>query len=739
MKKIVGVVLGFVFALLVAGVLTSPAFERGSLAAEEGAAPVVVPVAPEPAQEALVKLVPDDAVLFENCLGLDKIWASMAQSNFWKQFVGLKLWDETGIRAKLAEWKKEFAANVGVEVNTENIMSFMGKEVVVALFVEPASPLKPASLMKPAVPARPAPPTELAPPAELPAPEKPAGPVELEKEKGESEEQPPAPALEPGKPEAEGAQPPASEKPAVEEPAPEEPTAEEEAAEKPTLEKAATEEAGLEKEALETEELEKPGEAPKIGVLLLCRTNPKEKAQAAINKLAEFLKKEAREDVEFKETSHDGTKITTIRSGDEPVQVQYGFIGDVFALSVGTASPKLESVLDLSKGKGNSIVDHPQFKKTLDATRMTTGRYAGCFYADIEKLGGIFAALTKADIPLMLQPMVYGMQQSFSAPVVVGGSTYLDRGLVVKMVSFPTGIVNDELIQLSLGTPPAAGTNIKYVPENAIAYVGANSMPDMQKLWPVLLQQWEKQGAMAPMSMILGSVETALGIKIAEDVIPWLGSEVAGLFTDIDTKPGFPYPQFALMVKIKDKQKANAFVAKLNKLSKELSEQKGLKSETVVHEGCTLNSLSLVIPIAVPIAFSPGYGIVDDFFVVGMSTDVLKQLIDTSKGRVKGLASNAAYKSLNLPPETGATFFFNWRRLMDVAKAVAAWVVEFTKAQPTVAPETAASVKAVVDNHVVPLLNCLSALECIGGYQVNDGEMSAATYYIRVKDLPARQ
>jgi len=697
MKKIVRKVSSLAFAFLVGTVVC----RCGLLAAEEEAAqPVVVPTTPEVIEKKLVELVPDGAVFLQSCEGLEKVWADIVQSNFWKQFAGLKLWDATGVRMELAESKKEFLEDVGVELSTENIMSLIGKEVVVALFVEPAPAAEPV-LQKLET-------EEL--PREGPAEKEPAA------EKGEESEETPEIA------------PPAEGVPALELPE----GAEEAAAETAALEEDITKK--VEKELAETLE-EEPAETPRIHVVLLCRENPKETAEKNIKKLVDFLKKEAREEVEFKETSHDGTKITTISASESPVQVQYGFVGDVFALGVGNTSPQLEKVVGLSKGKGDSVANNPQFKKVLDATRMEGGRYLGCFYADLERFGMIFDAMDELDIPFMFQAMFQGMKQSLSMPFVTGGTAHIDRGLVMKAVTIPTSKEKDELTQLSLGARPAVSANLKYVPENTIGYAGASGIPDLEKVWPLLLQQWESQGATMMMNMVLGSVETAFGIKIAEDVIPWVGDELGAAFTDMDMKPGFPYPKFALMTKIKDKKKATAFAGKLTKVLKELSEQKGLKLETAVHEGCTVNSVALAMPMAIPISFTLSYGVVEDFFMVGTSADLIKQLIDTSKGRVKNLASSAAFKSLNIPAETNATFFFNWGRFMEVGKAVAAWVVEFVKAQPTMAA-SAESVKAVVENHVVPLMNCLSALESLGGYEVNQANMATVFYIVRVKDLP---
>lgn len=567
------------------------------------------------AQESLARLVPQDAVYFSSDVGLEEVWASITGSNFWKRVTSLKVWDETGARAGIEDLAEQFSENMGFELSTKNIMSLLGKELAIALCVE-------------------------------------------------------------------------------------------------------------------------PGETPKIRGYLLFRGNPKSTAEEIVNKTWNVIKElleELLDDAELKVSVYKGTKITSIKSTEAPVEVEFGFIGDVLALGIGNTSPELKKIVDLAGGTGASLAANPNFKKIVAASKMTTGRYAGIFYADMQKLGDIFAAIDVSEFPMPMQAMMSGMKQSFSMPLVIGGTGYIDRGLVMKLVSLPVGDVSDKMIELSLGTLPAVGKNINYVPESTLFYVGVNSTPDGEVIWPLLLEQWEKAGAMPAMNMVFGQIENALGIKIAEDVMPWVGNEFAMLFTDVDTKPGFPYPKFALMLKIKNQAKAKAFVQKLSAVIKEFSEESGFQFKKSAYQGYSLSSVAIMIPMPMPISLTPCYGIVGDFLVVGSSEDLVKEMIDTSKGSRKNLSANPTFKALNIPAKTNSTFFCDWGKGMDVAKAVAAWVVQFTQAQPMMGE----SVKAVVENYVVPIANCLSALQSVGVYQINLGNMSTATYIIRVKDLPA--
>lgn len=476
-----------------------------------------------------------------------------------------------------------------------------------------------------------------------------------------------------------------------------------------------------------------PGDTPNIQGYLMFRGNPKAKAEEVIGKLDGILRKHAEQAGEeaFKDAVYKGTKITTLKAEEMPVEIQYGFIDDIFALGIGTGSAELNKIVDLAGGTGESLASNANFQKIVAASKMSNGKYAGTFYADLQKVGQIFAGMDESHFPAAMQPIMMSLKQSLSMPMVVGGTGYLDQGEVIRLVSMPVGEMTNKLMEMGLKASPAAGTNLKYIPADSVAYVGMNSMPDPQEMWPLLLEQWEEQGAMPAMNMIFGQIEGAFGIKIADDVIPWVGNEVAMLFSDIDTKPGFPYPKFAAMVKIKDMGKAKAFLTKIDAVVKELVEQTGFQFKPVAYGGQSFNSVAISMPMPMPISLTPAYGIVDDFMVIGSNDDLIKQMIDASKGQAKDIAANPAFKAMNIPAQTTATFFGDWGKLMGSLKSVAAWVVQFTEAQPM-----GESIKGVVETHVVPIANVLSALQTMGGYQLNQGNMSVATYIIRVKDLP---
>jgi hypothetical protein len=562
------------------------------------------------AQETFARLIPQDALYFKTNVEFEKVWASVVNSNFWKRVTTLRVWDDTQARAGLEDFPNEFQENVGVALNTVNIMSLLGKETAAAVCVD-------------------------------------------------------------------------------------------------------------------------PGETPKIRGYLLCRSNPKPLAEQLIQKLFDAIKKDAGENVEFKDSVYKGTKISSIKPKEGPLEVEYGFIGDVFAVGIGNTPPRLQTIVDLAGGMGQPLADLPNFKKTVESSKMTAGRYTGSFYLDLQKIGQILAAIDLSSLPMPAQAMFGGMKQSFSVPMVIGGTGYVDRGLAMRLITLPAGEVLDKLVQLSFAAGPAPGSTIGYVPESALAYVAANNVPDWEVMWPLLLEQWERQGVTQQMNMVFQQIETFLGIKIGEDVIPWLGNEFAVLFADIDTKPGFPYPKFALMLKIKDKGKATAFLEKLTSVLKEFSEETGFKFEKSLYNNYGLSSLAVTIPVPLPMMLTPSYGVVDDFLIVASSTDLIKQMIDTSKGQGKDLASNPGFKAVNFPAKTNSIGFCNWGKGMEVAKAVAAWVVESSKEQPN-----ADAIKAAVENHVLPIANCLSALDSLSVYQINEGNISAATYIIRVKDLP---
>jgi hypothetical protein len=91
---------------------------------------------PVRAAETFARYVPDGAVFYATTQDFERFWRGIEQSNFWATFTRLEIWEGADF-SWYDDFREDFAANLGFELSTENVMAVFGKEFAVALYVEP--------------------------------------------------------------------------------------------------------------------------------------------------------------------------------------------------------------------------------------------------------------------------------------------------------------------------------------------------------------------------------------------------------------------------------------------------------------------------------------------------------------------------------------------------------------------------------------------------------------------------
>ena len=94
-----------------------------------------------------VNVVPADALLYLSAVDIRKTWDSLKDSNFWAQITALPVWETANAGQSLALLQQQASANLGIDLNEENIMGLFGQEVDIALASGPAGALNPSLLV----------------------------------------------------------------------------------------------------------------------------------------------------------------------------------------------------------------------------------------------------------------------------------------------------------------------------------------------------------------------------------------------------------------------------------------------------------------------------------------------------------------------------------------------------------------------------------------------------------------
>ncbi len=117
-------------------------------------------------------------------------------------------------------------------------------------------------------------------------------------------------------------------------------------------------------------------------------------------------------------------------------------------------------------------------------------------------------------------------------------------------------------------------------------------------------------------------------INPSEDVLPWIGREVALAATDADTNA------VVVAAAVRNETRANAFLADL----REQLEDEGVEFDESNHGGVTITE------IVGPDFYTPlAYAIADNRLVLASSREALEDALDRANGRGRTLADNDAY------------------------------------------------------------------------------------------------
>ncbi|MBN1916768.1 MAG: DUF3352 domain-containing protein [Verrucomicrobia bacterium] len=80
--------------------------------------------------------VPEGAVFYATTQNLESVWAGIERSNFWAKLTRLKIWEGADF-GWYDDFRHDFADKLGFEFNTQSFMAVFGREIAVALYVEP--------------------------------------------------------------------------------------------------------------------------------------------------------------------------------------------------------------------------------------------------------------------------------------------------------------------------------------------------------------------------------------------------------------------------------------------------------------------------------------------------------------------------------------------------------------------------------------------------------------------------
>ena len=152
-------------------------------------------------------------------------------------------------------------------------------------------------------------------------------------------------------------------------------------------------------------------------------------------------------------------------------------------------------------------------------------------------------------------------------------------------------------------------------------------------------------------------IETALGMSLADDVLPGFGGEVAFA---LKVPEAIGVPPMAIMIEVKDKEKVQQFVDRVLELVQTSGGDGGVRVLTSEYNGVEIDTV-----ITTPM-LSPAVAVLDDFLVVATSAETLKAIIDAGKdGKTIAQREDFVATMAGLPKTGAGVFYLDLREVYD--------------------------------------------------------------------------
>lgn len=178
-------------------------------------------------------------------------------------------------------------------------------------------------------------------------------------------------------------------------------------------------------------------------------------------------------------------------------------------------------------------------------------------------------------------------------------------------------------------------------------------------------------------------VEQTLGFSIKNDLVPALGNEFAILINSLKMTGTMPAVEGVVVFSVADKEKLGKVTAGIDKLAAQMgggaaagenakAGEAGFKKTEI--EGAVVKTLE----IPGQTAYSPGYALDENYFLIGTSLQALKNAIETRKDPAKGLIKGQAFQQLapTVTAQANSVQYLSFEGLWDTVRLFAAFAGE---------------------------------------------------------------
>ncbi|MFH1421365.1 MAG: DUF3352 domain-containing protein [Planctomycetota bacterium] len=330
--------------------------------------------------------------------------------------------------------------------------------------------------------------------------------------------------------------------------------------------------------------------------------------------------------------------------GNQVFSLLHMFLGTRFFLGLNRKT--FEGIVDRynSAVPQNSLESNENFKQIRNNCR-AKGSEIFFVYYDINT----FMNSLKAILP----PDQSGIFNDMGLLSMKGGgmASYLDKEIVSDV--FYTYVPGERKgFYKALSVEGTIDTKL-YFPENEVIVLSSGLM-NLDACWQYAMQEISKIAAQQGIELLseLKKFEENMGFSIDKDLLPGLSNNHS--FYVAMPESGGPFPEIAILLGVKDKQKLsdciNKVVAKLGDITKR-----------VMYEGCVINYIDISSLLQTPqgtCPITPSFMVTDKYLIFAGNPQTIKKIAANFS---KDLTPSGTIKELitNMPQNTTGLFYIN--------------------------------------------------------------------------------
>ena len=279
------------------------------------------------------------------------------------------------------------------------------------------------------------------------------------------------------------------------------------------------------------------------------------------------------------------------------------------------------------------------------------------FYLNIEQTGEVMKQYfdeSNADSSEKTQINTGNFLKSAAGFTKMGGSIRWDKISAVRFdLFFDLEKMEPALKNFYASCAPRENKTTRFVPQDVLMYQWGSCV-DLNYYWEEIENEIKKKETIP---------SEVLGFSVKE-ILSLFGDEMGGYLADIETGGLIPLPRLLVFAKINDQNK-------IEEVFKKLFDRLGMTPQEELYSKVSIQYLTFPLGESV----QPGYCFLDEYLLLGVNREVLKQAIDAFEGKSLSIAAQEELKDkTSLDKEKTGFIFVQLDKTLQRIEGIIEWL-----------------------------------------------------------------